>query len=60
MLTIDDVRARVPVSRRTLYALMDRAGFPKGQRLPGKGNKVFFEPKAVDAWAEANGWGRRA
>lgn len=54
MLTIDDVRERVPVSRRTIYALIERASFPKPRKVPGKGNRVFFEPAQVDAWLKAN------
>lgn len=60
MLTIDDVRERVPVSRRTIYALIKREGFPPGRKVPGRGNRVFFEPNAVAAWVQANGWGARS
>lgn len=54
MLTIDDVRARLPVSRRTIYALIAREGFPKPRKVPGKGNRVFFDPQAVAEWERAH------
>lgn len=60
LIDITDVRERVPVSRRTLYALMSRAGFPRPCRIPGRGPRVWWEPAAVDAWAKANGYGAKA
>lgn len=57
MLTIEDVRARVPVSRRTIYTLIERAAFPKPVKVPGRGNRVFFDPAAVDTWATRHGYG---
>jgi len=57
---MDDVRRRVPVSRRTIYALIERAGFPKPRKVPGRGPRVFFDPQAVDAWAKRHGYEAQA
>lgn len=54
MLTVDDVRERLGVSRRGLYGLMAKGKFPRGEKVPGKGNRVFFEPTPVDEWFKAN------
>ena len=54
VLTIDDVRQRVPVSRRTIYAWIGEGSFPKPHKIKGKGNRVFFEPQAVGEWLKAN------
>jgi predicted DNA-binding transcriptional regulator AlpA len=56
LLTIGEVRERVPVSRPTIYALIKRAAFPKPRKLPGKGNVSWWEREAVEAWARANGY----
>lgn len=54
MLTVEDVRARVPVSRRTLYDWIKAGTFPKPIKVPGKGPRVYFEPQAVDQWLAAH------
>lgn len=60
LLTVKQVRERVPVSRPTLYALIARAGFPKPQKIPGKGNRSWWDAQAVERWRQANGYGQRA
>lgn len=56
LLTMADVRRRVPVSRPTIYALIRGADFPKPTKVPGRGNKLFFEPAAVESWAKTHGY----
>lgn len=34
--------------------MMERGAFPRPVKIPGKGNKVFFEPEPVDGWFKAN------
>lgn len=60
LLTIEQVRERVPVSRPTIYALIRRAGFPKGAKQPGQGPRAWWDGAAVDRWASANGYGVKA
>lgn len=54
MLTVEEVRTRLGISRRGLYGMMERGAFPRPVKIPGKGNKVFFEPEPVDGWFKAN------
>jgi len=56
LLTIEQVRARVPVARPTIYALIRRADFPKGAKQPGKGPRAWWSAAEVEAWALANGY----
>lgn len=56
LLDMARVRELVPVSRRTIYALIDTGGFPKGRKIRGKGNKRFWPEAEVRAWIERQTW----
>lgn len=54
LLTIEEVRERVPVSRPTIYALMKRAGFPRPTKVPGKGPRAYWNADELATWLAAN------
>jgi predicted DNA-binding transcriptional regulator AlpA len=50
LIPITDVLSLVPVSRATLYRVMERSDFPKPVRI---GSRVFWDDKEINAWVEA-------
>lgn len=50
LIPLDDVLSLVPVSRPTLYRLMQGKDFPKPIKV---GTRVFWEDKEVHAWVDA-------
>lgn len=49
LLPISDVLSLVPVSRATLYNLMNRNDFPKPVKVA---NRVFWDLAEINAWVE--------
>ena len=49
LMTMDDVMARLRVSRATIYVLMERKGFPLPLKLGRSNRWTRFE---VEAWLE--------
>lgn len=51
LLTIDEVRARIRLSKPTIYKLIRRGQFPKQLRLCE--NKVVWLEREVEGWVTA-------
>jgi len=49
LIPVTDVLTLIPVSRSTLYLLMQRSDFPKAIRV---GGRVFWDDKEVAAWVQ--------
>ena len=50
LIPIIDVLSLVPVSRATLYRVMERSDFPRPVRV---GSRVFWDSAEVEAWVQA-------
>jgi predicted DNA-binding transcriptional regulator AlpA len=49
LIPLIDVLSLVPVSRATLYRVMERSDFPKPVRV---GSRVFWDDKEINAWVQ--------
>lgn len=56
LLDMARVRELVPVSRRTIYALIETDGFPPGRKIRGRGNRRLWPEAEVRAWIERQSW----
>lgn len=54
LLSMAQVRERIPVSRPTIYALIEARSFPRPVKIAGKGNRSFWAVSDVEAWLQAN------
>ncbi len=50
LIPLIDVLSLVPVSRATLYRVMERGDFPKPVRV---GTRVFWDDQEINAWVQA-------
>jgi predicted DNA-binding transcriptional regulator AlpA len=50
LIPLIDVLSLVPVSRATLYRVMERGDFPKPVRV---GTRVFWDDEEINAWVQA-------
>lgn len=54
LLTMAQVRERVPLSRATIYALMKAGVFPRGRKVRGLGNKRFWREAEIESFRSDN------
>jgi len=50
LIPLIDVLSLIPVSRATLYRVMERSDFPKPIRV---GSRVFWESVEIEAWVQS-------
>lgn len=49
LLSMEEVRARVPVTRAALYAFINRGEFPKPLHV---GRRIFWDARDIDAYVD--------